>query len=1114
MRTFKGRSSEELYNEKLHGLFEALQHVIDKPEDNDLGPITGKDGALWLDRDNGELKFKNHGIWETVFNDKLKMISEILKESEPQSPINGQLWLEDGVLNYYSGTEWLPVKSVNVDTEFNLSAFEQFLIINPMSSAGKLVINEGNENAKKLKMLYLEEVFAVASANREYVLEKGTYSLDTNSVTVHIQGRKLPRECVMEVNENTIRVVNYQDVDGIEDLGYPLQVMIEYINKDSMSIMQKVEYGTSYSQKIEAKAGQKDFELDKFFVPDQEQLNIYLNGRKLTRDAYLEVGNKAFSLTNPLVEDSIIEAQIVYYSIRDSSGTSTNLGEFLEPSETHAQFLLPDVSMDKFFVNGLFTHTYKEISNVAIEYPISELQGKKASAVHVNPKKLTGITKRLFLVDKANPNIMMSETNTEFYGIKDGIGKLLLKSDIGGDYTTVSTGIRLSTNAQNLYDFVQSVTYEFKNYKGKGSLIKKKIILSDSTSIYIGQVSDPLCIFIQGLYLDEDAENYVYEDGYIKLKMETKMDVGVISFPGKEIGTIATMDGSEGLITVNKEYLKKMLFVYGEGMNFSIGDYTVDPINSNVLRVKDAKVGMKYAIVETKTADGVEDMILKSGLVEKDQFSGEYFIDIKDEIASLKLKEEDEIMLFVNGLLIAKKDTLLELENNRIIVNGGYASGLKEGLDYIILKSPNGRFLFSDKISFNTIPLGHKSDSSLVYISNQLATDAAAVQVSKLPIKGLEGEIRQLLTNTTSDWYVRSESQWKMITDTEAIRTLNATAASYISDGYSIGILQNFGPKECVYYSYKYDSVIEQPLLRGDINTYKEKSEYKTAFNHYVPSGRNALSIWQNGLRQNHDTTGNPENFDGYFELAGSRFKMPVNEVGEYVDGGMFYIIEPLENSEIKSCERQIIKRSDIIEGSRNIFKTDIPLWPGNVRVFISGMRQPKSAYTIIDNYSIMINEEILAYDYNFPVEDVIIDGTGKTISREREDSILIEVRQDALLKELEIPIRYTGQNEFTTLPFSKADITAGGDGLPDSLVSSKDFIMIYINGLAYGKNYKITDKTLYLLNEDITKCLGADPIEEYFRSNPDKYAEWRLENGGIEYERKKITDTIIFEWR
>ena len=1114
MRTFKGRSSEELYNEKLYGLFEALQHVIDKPEDNDLGPITGKDGALWLDRDNGELKFKNHGVWETVFKDKLKMISEILEDDEPQGPVNGQLWIEDGVLNYYSGTEWLPVKSVNVDTEFNLSAFEQFLIINPITSAGKLVINEVNENAKKIKMLYLEEVFSVTSVNREYILEEGRYTPDTNSVMVYVNGRKIPRECIMEVNENTVRIVNYQDVDGIEEVGYTLQVMIEYINKDSIILEQRVEYGTSYSQKIEGKKGQKDFTLEKSFIPGQEQLNIYIYGRKITRDGYSEVGNKAFSLTSALEEDSIIEAQLVYYSIRDSAGAQQNLGEYLEPSETHAQFLLPSVALDKFFINGLFTHTYKEISDVAIEYPVSELQGKKASAVHVNPKKLTGIVKKLFLVDKVNPNIMMSETNTEFYGIKDGIGKLLLKSDIGGDYTTVSTGIRLSENAQSLYDFVQSVTYEFKNYKGKGSLIKKKIILSDSTSIYIGQVSDPFCVFIQGLYLDDNPENYIYEDGYVKLKMETKMDVGIISFPEKETGTIMELKEGAGIVTVSKTYLEKMVFVYGEGMNFSIGDYTVDPINSNVLKVKDAKIGMKYAIVETRMADGSEDMMLKSGIVEKDEFSGEYYIDIKDEITNLKIKEDEDVMLFVNGLLVSKKDTLLEMENNRIVVSGGFASGLRDGLDYIILKSPNGRFLFSDKISFNTIPLGHKSDSSLVYISNQLATDAAAVQVSKLPLKGLEGEIRQLLTNTSADWYVRSESQWKIITDSATIRTLDTTAASYISDGYSLGILQNFGPKECVYYSYKYDSVIEQPLLRGDINTYKEKSDYKTAFNHYVPSGRNALSIWQNGLRQNHDTTGHPENFNGYFELGNSSFKMPVNDIGEYVDGGMFYVVEPLENSEIKSCERQILRRSDIIEGSRNIFKTEIPMWPGNVRVFVSGVRQPKTAYTIVDNYSIMINEEILAYDYNFPIEEIESGEIDTSIIRKREDSILVEVRQDPLLKELEIPVRYTGQNEFTTLPFSKTDITAGGDGLPESLVSSKDFIMIYINGLAYGKNYKIADKTLYLLNEDITKCLGAYPIEEYFKENPEKYAEWRLENNGAEYKRKKITDTIIFEWR
>lgn len=1022
-RTFVGRSSEELYNSELHKLFEVMQHIIDQPSDPTMGPITGRNGALWLDRTSGgDLKFKNNDTWETVFNDKFRMICEILSPEEPSIPVSGQLWLNDGILMYFSGSEWLPVKSVNVAAEFNLSAFEQFLIISPVPAAGKLVVDENNVNAGKIQKLYKEEEFLVTDILTTYTLTTGTYYLDTSSINVYVEGLKLPKSHFEEIDETSIRIIKDPLDRQPTAPNAKTLVVIEYLNKASYD---SVDFST------------------------------------------------------PIV---------------------------LEPSDTNTQFLLPSVELDRFFIDGMHTDDYKEISDVAIEYPTAGLQGKFASAIHVNPKKLTNVRKRLFKIDKLNPIIPVTETHTEYYGIKNGIGKFLLKAKNNSEYVSIAQGIKLLPETAAKYDFIETITYEFKNVKGTGSMQKGKVSLSETTSIYIGEISDPLCVFVQGLYLDEDPLNYVYEDGFLKLKLETKMDVGVIAFPKKEVGTIASLnEKQQGIITINNTYNRLLVFVYGENLDWSLADYEFDSLDDSIIYINKAKEGMRYAIVETKVADPEEEMFYKSGVIQKDPYTQDCFIALEEN----ELADDEGVILFVNGLLMMKKDVTIDTANNRIDIYGGF----EEGLEYVLLKDPFGRFIFSDYVSFNTLPLKQRADATLVYIENQLATDAKAVYTSRLPEKGMPGEIKQLLLNDSSDWYYyHAVNGWTQVIDELEIETLENSAASYVADDYTINILQNFGKKDCVYYAYQYANSVEQPLLRGVIKTLEGKEEYRTAFNHVFPANKNALSIWQNGLRQYPDTTGDPENFNGYFELGNSKFKVP-----NPIDGIMFYVVEKPEGSEVKSCERQVLTKDDVIEGTKNIFKTNIPLWPGNIRVFVSGLRQPESAFKVIDNYQIMIKDDVLIYPSNFPTESVELeDGSFVDIERKHPDSILIEVRQDYALKEITLPIRYSGQNEWSVAPRNPDDITKGGDGLPESILTSKDFIMIYINGMAYGKDYRIDEDQgkIILTNDTITNTLGKDPIDEYFKANPDKYDEWRIQNGGKEYTAKPIIDTITFEWR
>lgn len=917
-RTFNGRQSEELYNEELYKLFEVIKHVVDVPNDPGVGPATTREGALWLDRQNGgDLKYFTEGKWEILFRNKFRMIGEILAENQPANPITGQLWLSEGILMYYSGAEWLPVKSVNVDTEFNISSFEQFLMISPIPASGN-------------------------------------------------------------------QVVTYKDING--------------------------------------------------------------DGK----------------------------AETIYNS----------------------QFLMPSVELDRFFVNGVFTDQYERVSNVAIQYPSDALQGKVASAVHVNPNKLVGMTKKLILVDKLNPIIPVPELNTEYYGFKGGMGHLLLKSgDSSTEYTSAPQGIQLSPLAATLYDYVLAISYRFKEVRQEGVLNKGKINLSGTNSVYIGNITDPITVFVQGLYLAEDPTNYTYNsvDGYLNLSLESKMDVGVIAFPKKEVGTITTLDSNgKGIINVVGTYNHPIVFVYGETLT-GIADYTV---SDNKFLVTNATVGMKYAIVEAYGAQEDSQLWVKSGTTDATGVACS-FTEIPGNI---------EPILFVNGLLVSQKDITRNSVDGSITCNG-----MVPGMEYILLKDPVSRLVFNDAVSFTTIPT-HLMDDSLVYVENQLICDSSTVYVTKLPDSATPGEVKLLLSNGSEQWYkFEAGNVWQPIVDPALILSLNGTALSYTNSKKSISILQNFGKVDCTYFAYSFANTIEEPLLRGNIMTNNTDTEYRIAFNHTYPIGTNALSIYMNGIRQYPNTNIDVSNPDGIVETASNKFKLC-----EPIEGNLLYVIEKPEKSETKACEREVLTIDNRVSGIMNVYQTSIPLYPGNLRVYIGGLRQPPTAYKIIDSYTLMLTSPVIGSMNNYPVETIEVDGKIVNIPHQVYDKILIEVRPDFNLREITLPIRYAGQKEWSCAAFNMLDPRQGGDGLPKTILDSKDFIMIYINGLAYGKEYMVDQdkQSIILTNEDVTKCLGIDYLDQYFKNNPEVYLEWQKRHGYIEYTPKPITDKITFEWR
>jgi hypothetical protein len=575
-----------------------------------------------------------------------------------------------------------------------------------------------------------------------------------------------------------------------------------------------------------------------------------------------------------------------------------------------SQFLLPSADMDRFFISGSYTDNYDKLTNTAIQYPSSELQGKVASAIHVNPGKLTNVTKRLVMINKTNPIVMVPESNTEYYGFKDGLGRLLIKANGPlTSYTSIAGGIKLSESTANTVDFVLAVTYEFSQVKQSGLLQKGKVVLSDTSSIYVGQLIDPMCVFVQGMYLDDNLSNYEYDyaSGYLKLPSIKKMDVDVITFPMKETGDITdATDPRGGMVHVVNTYTKPLVFVYGETMNYSIADYVIDSIDPSIIYIKNAEAMMRYAIVETEGTEIRDKMFVKAGIVPAAGSGGIVSIPCTDD-DSIDPSSGDTILaeipagikpiLFVDGILVSQRD--LKRNSDGSIT----AYGLTTGQDYVLLKDPGDRLIFDDLVNFITIPTPH-ADDALVYIEDSLICDNSAIYISKLPTSGVDGQIKQLVTSTGSAWYVFNgiTKLWDMMPrvshpeDTALITQLDSTSQGYAVSSKSVSILQNFGTKDCSYYAYTFANSVEQPLQYGNIITNDVDIEYNVGYKTPYEPNTNELAVWMDGIRQYYIT-----------EVSSRTFKIP-----EAVRSNLFYVVEKPERSESISCQRQILTHLNI----------------------------------------------------------------------------------------------------------------------------------------------------------------------------------------------------------
>ena len=986
-----GRSSEQLYNEELHKIYESIKHLLEIPENNALAPTAKLDGSIWLNRKDNTLKTyqKSTGKWKNIFDSKFQIIDNITSQFPPANPIKGQLWIYEGALFWYTGTEWVPIKSqVSDGLDLDLSLFKNFLFVTQLN-------------------------------------ERGSNVIDT--------------ELLKE-----------------------------------------------YSKKIEMyKEGKLDLDNDDFFKSFAKwQLGDYYTG----------------DVFNP---DNI-------------SGLSL-------------QFLVPDTHNMRMFLDGKLDTKYKEVSRVCVQYPAEYIKLKQKSGyVHINPGHLKKIEKLLIKVDRTTAKIEFNSVDFELYGFKQHspFGTLLFpenEQDDGGYIKTEEGAILSYQQAQN-YDYILVVMYDFNWLKMTGCLNHGNSEISKST-YYIPNYKVPMNIFVSGYNLEETAYTKHNLSKTITINENTSnFVVNGFETVFREFGFVRQIDiNYNAVIKLDKKYKRPLILMNGEaidviptGSRTGLNGATYDS-HRNIIRVPDGKLNMVWAVAELAgdPLDPDFDMFVQDGIVtsadnnaiNKLTAAGVPVVPpvkINRKVITFDtadVKKSDKLSLFVNGLYLDPTEIEVDYINGKIYFEGDPTASYI----YILLKDRYDRLLNNQEPFKSAIHVG-KFNESMVYVNGSLIMNHAPLIDFRAPEELGEplynqikffimNEIRDPDTNeitTIGDYYIYNKkldndgtdiSTWEKLSDEES-KIVDGLTNSYVNLSDAISIMLDSSvydvQKDIVEaYGYKYASYEGHPIQIGNIEITQSQLDDPTLYHNpntedfksfnieesFTP-GYNLLSVYVNGIMQ----------YDIIEHADGSGFTLP-EAITEPIH--ISYIVESPDQFDDKYVQRIVLDENNAVPGSSNVYRTyplniknyepKFSLYPGQVIVYINGIRQPQSSYTILDNYTIMFNDEyntLIGNTYNYP-DEVLLDenhipiktdkGEIFKIHHDRADKILIEVRQDFSRIESYVP-----GNRSKTADYS---VNIQANNLPTEILDTNDEILIYINGLFPG--LKLNDGIRYAYSRD-----------------------------------------------
>lgn len=754
------------------------------------------------------------------------------------------------------------------------------------------------------------------------------------------------------------------------------------------------------------------------------------------------------------------------------------------------QFLVPNEKAGRFFIDRTYKKDYEKINAACIQYPTKKLVDHVPSWIHVNPGKLTGITKRLVKIDKNNTLIQISPDHTEYYGFKNGVvgGEFLRpgKNALDGDYIPVPGGIQLNYDAGQHFDYVLAIHYDFSWIRSSG-VLSYRDNHTHNTSFFLSEHEGPMNVFVQGLDLEHNFYDYDGLSETLTILDDTSgLEVSVMKNPQREYGVIKERDPRGwGIIKLFSKFENPLVFVNGEALHSVFGDVEFD---HDRIYVNGGQPNMCWCVMELKDVIKMDDMFYHADFVPADGL-----VHYNTSLITVA----DDMVLFVDGLLTKKESLVIDRAAGTVTV-----AGLAPGQEYILLKDRYHNLYDETKLS-PALATG-KADESLVYLNGRLlGNDTAIVSTETEAVAGLTAandEIKLFIASDidrlTGNWRIWDSFNKTWLTlDALSIAGIKGFIYSYENTIRAIKINVPYTMADQLdVYAYNFANTIDNPLIIRSLIAHDENDF--TITNTFLP-GTNSLSVYVDGLRQFHVDE----------KLTGDGFVLP-----KKVTGRITYVIELPHKGASQTCQREIVTKDNAIEGSINAYRTKLPMYPGSVSIFVDGVRQDYDAFTIIDNYTFMIMDskrKMIGNSNTFPIEKKERpDGKFVDVPRRQPTEILVEVTQDFSWKEKAFEFNNPGY--WRLFPYDY--------GIPLDILESNDEIVLYFDGLFTGMRTEVDYKknraglSIDISNPSAVEALSLDRIAKHFLLHPDKALLYKAKYGH-DYV-PKTNHKILMRWR
>lgn len=1088
------------------------------------------------DPTDSDLKYYSNGQWNLFFKNRFKITQDIISGSEPTDPIEGQLWIdEQGTLNYYYKGVWKPIKAVpdNLHADANLQGFEDFIITESLTAAEKTIIDnftswllaEVPVESWKEGKTYTENQGCVKDLDIYICKNEHTAQADNAPGNEYYwtKVQKLFQYLVPNSREDKFYLDGYfvheQCPIGDDEL-VPTAIAGEFkANEKTAQHLERI--NTNHTHDDSCKGYKADTDISISFpvemVEGKTANSVHVNPKRLHKVT------KKFIMVdklNPVIE--FPEENTEFYGFY--GGVGKLLIKTNDPDTTEYTSVTSSKE-DCIKLSRKAAQIYDFVYCIHYEFLTDKI--KQLGTVTKKRQKLN--EDNYIWIGPANGNKICVFAQGMYYAQDKDSSNPTWTYNAETEYLYISEKLQDYENMVKTFDFsvIQfpekyegKVTDNFETYKGK-QMFRINLpqgALEDSTSF---------TVFASGLNIDIAGGEVIRHDTNNRIlyipSITRDMFLNSDSIFYCVVGTQGTFDGKP--VDMNRgRTTAKYNRQYGVHIPiYSDEKYPVD--GALLLKANEAPLlfvdgvlvfqseierGNNYITIYG-LQEGQEVLMLadyKDPSLGEDELSDSLIFEDTVSYATIPTPQSDATIVYVANSVLSDASSVY---TSKVPEDEGYNGEIRYHISYDAdawyrYSSSKGKWIeilptemYTDPITHEDIPLidvldknsrgythSKKSISFLQNINNEVCTYLAyqfSDSIEKPLLMGYCYPDGKDGVNVSSTADLSNPQPFK--TGGRHVYVPGRNELTLYLNGVRQSIL---GPND------ERDKFLNSKNKEASIGTYDEfvlAIDDGTKQGLAIPEeeGYHVYSL----KKWNEEKTIIPET-----PLSDAQIKAYEDEgwVVEYISqpnrNVVFYVIEPCETGESKACSRKTLTYKDSLASQgayvNNSYTTgEFRLTSGNIRVFINGLRQPygnyttlasletddpyKQAYKILDQRTIEIQDPIIGGmggnegSSNNPLfligEIEQPDGTFKKAYHEVIDEIVIETRQDNKLREMTIPI------------IDNSGVFNQSHGLPAELFNTKDRVMIYINGLAYGKEYKIENGEIKLLNSEILQLLG-----------------------------------------